>query len=428
MKLIYKIIIRMAVFYILAMGVWATLFYYVVMSEVHGEQDKMLSEYSEILMLDYLTSDSLTFDTRRSNMDFYLTHITTEEADATPHILFSDREMYIYTHDDYEPARVLETIFQNAKGEYLKLTIYIPSIDTDDLVEAIFSWIVILFVVLTILALAINILIYKRSMAPLHRLLSWISGLKIETAPAPLDNPTDIQEFRQLNTAVETFATRAQQDYERQKEFIGNASHEIQTPVAVCRNRLEMLANTDLSEEQLSEVMKTIQTLNYISRLNRTLLLLTKIDNRQFTETEAIDINAQTRTLIEDYSLAYGYKKIHVDYTEQGAMCTVMNATLATTLLANLLKNAFVHTADGGKIIVSITETTITMSNTAEHGPLDGRRIFDRFYQGSKKEGSTGLGLAVVKAIATLYGMEISYFHNEGMHNFRLTTQPPGQQ
>ena len=428
MKLIYKIIIRMAVFYILAMGVWATLFYYVVMSEVHGEQDKMLSEYSEILMLDYLTSDSLTFDTRRSNMDFYLTHITTEEADATPHILFSDREMYIYTHDDYEPARVLETIFQNAKGEYLKLTIYIPSIDTDDLVEAIFSCIVILFVVLTILALAINILIYKRSMAPLHRLLSWISGLKIETAPAPLDNPTDIQEFRQLNTAVETFATRAQQDYERQKEFIGNASHEIQTPVAVCRNRLEMLANTDLSEEQLSEVMKTIQTLNYISRLNRTLLLLTKIDNRQFTETETIDINAQMRTLIEDYSLAYGYKKIQVDYTEQGTMRTVMNATLATTLLANLLKNAFVHTADGGKIIVSITETTITVSNTAEHGPLDGRRIFDRFYQGSKKEGSTGLGLAVVKAIATLYGMEISYFHNEGMHNFRLTTQLSGQQ
>ena len=105
-----------------------------------------------------------------------------------------------------------------------------------------------------------------------------------------------------------------------------------------------------------------------------------------------------------------------------------MNATLATTLLANLLKNAFVHTADGGKIIVSITETTITVSNTAEHGPLDGRRIFDRFYQGSKKEGSTGLGLAVVKAIATLYGMEISYFHNEGMHNFRLTTQLSGQQ
>ncbi len=424
MKLIYKIIIRMSVFYLLTMGIWAPLFYYVIMNEIHDEQDDMLTEYSETLMLECLTADSLTSDTRINNLDFYLTRITEEEAAATPHMLFSDREMYIHMRDEREPARVLETIFQNARGEHFKLTLYIPSIDNEDLIEAIFSWVVALLIVLIVLALAINILIYKSSMAPLHRLLGWIDGLKIDTATTPPDNPTDISEFRQLNRAVALFATRAHQDYERQKEFVGNASHEIQTPVAVCRNRLEMLADTDLTEEQLAEVMKTIQTLNYISRLNRTLLLLTKIDSHQFPDTEPIDINEQVRSLMEDFGMAYGHKEIDVECTEQGRFHTVMNGTLATTLLSNLLKNAFVHSPEKGRIAIAMAEGTLTISNTAEHGPLDGSRIFDRFYQGSKKEGSTGLGLAVVKAIATLYGMEIRYSYSDGMHNFRLAAQP----
>lgn len=91
------------------------------------------------------------------------------------------------------------------------------------------------------------------------------------------ENDTRITEFRKLNDAAARYVERTEQMFEQQKQFIGNASHEIQTPLAICRNRLEMLMEDDsLSEKQLEELMKTHQTLEYITKLNKSLLLLSK--------------------------------------------------------------------------------------------------------------------------------------------------------
>ena len=101
--------------------------------------------------------------------------------------------------------------------------------------------------------------------------------------------------------------------FEQQKQFIGNASHEIQTPLAICRNRLEMLMEDDsLSEKQLEELMKTHQTLEYITKLNKSLLLLSKIDNGQFTDTKEVDLNVLLKQYLEDYKEVYSYKNIEV--------------------------------------------------------------------------------------------------------------------
>ena len=196
----------------------------------------------------------------------------------------------------------------------------------------------------------------------------------------------------------------------------------MQTPLAVCRNRLEMLVDDapTLTEEQLGEIAKVQRTLDYLVRLNRSLLLLSKIDNGQFPETEAVDMNALVRRTAEDMEEIYAYRNMRFTLADEGPLTVRMNPSLAGSVVANLVKNAFVHGDAGGEIVVTVAPRRLTVANSGAGGPLDAGHIFDRFYQGAKKEGSTGLGLAVVDAVCRLYGLKIAYSHADGRHCFTV--------
>ena len=218
------------------------------------------------------------------------------------------------------------------------------------------------------------------------------------------------------------FVERTEQMFEQQKQFIGNASHEIQTPLAICRNRLEMLMEDDsLSEKQLEELMKTHQTLEYITKLNKSLLLLSKIDNGQFTDTKELELNVLLKQYLQDYEEVYDYRNIEVTIDEQGVFKVTMNESLAVALLTNLLKNAFVHNIDGGHIRITVTKNGITFRNSGVEHPLNKEHIFERFYQGSKKEGSTGLGLAIADSICRLQHLNIKYYFEQNEHCFEIS-------
>ncbi len=150
--------------------------------------------------------------------------------------------------------------------------------------EAILWWIVYLYLFLLLTILLVNVLVLHRTLRPLYALLRWFDSYTVGGKNAPLVNDTKVVEFRRLNEAANRYAERAESLFERQKQFIGNASHEMQTPLAICRNRLEMLVDdgSALTEAQLGEILKVQGTLDYLVRLNRSLLLLSKIENGQF--------------------------------------------------------------------------------------------------------------------------------------------------
>ena len=155
-------------------------------------------------------------------------------------------------------------------------------------------------------------------------------------------------------------------------------------------------------------------------RLNRSLLLLSKIDNGQFPEAEEVDVNALVRRTAEDMEEIYAYRSMRFALVDEGPLTARMNPSLAGSVVANLLKNAFVHGDEGGEVTASVAPRRFTVCNSGAGGPLDAGRIFDRFYQGTKKEGSTGLGLAVVDAVCRLYGLKVSYSYKEGRHCFAV--------
>ena len=170
----------------------------------------------------------------------------------------------------------------------------------------------------------------------------------------------------------------------------------------------------------MGEIIKTLQTLEYISRLNKSLLLLTKIENRQFTDIRQIELNEIIKRYIDDYREIYEYKRIDIHIEEKDIMTVSMNESLAVVLITNLLKNAYVHTNNKGRIHIYLYSKSLTICNTGADKELDKEHIFERFYQGKKKEGSTGLGLAIAESICRLYGLHIRYYYEKGEHCFEI--------
>ena len=422
MKLFYHVMIRLSMGVIVVLTAWAALFYVAMVDEINDEVDDTLEGYSDLIITRSLAGKELPSKDIGSNNQYYLREVDNAYAVSRNQISYTDSMVYIAEKNETEPARILTTIFRNEAGQYFELVVSIPTIEKKDLIEAIFYLVLTLYVALLLAIILINVWVFRKSMKPLYVLLRWLEDNRLGRKRTELRNPTNVTEFCQLNDAVNAYASHSEEVFEQQKQFIGNASHETQTPLAICRNRIELLMEDEsLKEEQIDELAKTLQTLEHVTRLNKSLLLLSKIDNNQFGEETHVVMNDVLKHFLEDYKDVYEYRNIDVDMTEEGMFEVDMNEMLATMLVTNLLKNAFVHNTDGGKIKVSFSSDAMEFCNTGDSEALDPHRIFERFYQGKKREGSTGLGLAIVHSICQQSGLQIKYEYRDGMHCFRVS-------
>ena len=422
MRLVYRLVLRTLLILFPVMTLWGMLFYHAMIAEVVDETDDSLEDYSDGIIRRALGGDDLPSISNGSNNQYYLTPISDAEAAAMPRIAYADSMVYIIEKREREPARILRTVFVNDMGQHFQLTVATPSIDKEDLIRQIFYWVIFLYLILFLTVVAVNTLVFHRSLKPLYVLLDWLDSYKVGKDNAPLVNDTGVTEFQKLNEAATKNAERHEQYHRQQKAFISNASHEIQTPVAICLNRIEMMMGGDgLSEETMRGLGEVHTTLQHISRLNRSLLLLSRIDNGQFSDAAEVDAGAIAMRYVESFKEIYSYKHLSVTVETSDACVIDINPTLAETLVSNLVKNAFVHTPEGGSIAVTVGCGSLRVANTAEGGRLDDGKIFERFYQGSKKEGSTGLGLAICSTICKEFGLELSYGWSDGMHVFTVS-------
>lgn len=420
MKLIYRVALRLSVVLLPLIALWAVLFYFTMIEEINDEADDSLEDYSELIIIRMLAGRELPSLNNGSNNSYSITPVNKAYADSHPHIDYYDAEVYIPEKEETEPARILTTIFMDNQGVYYELKVATPTFEKDDLLRAILYWIVILYFLLLIVIIGVTLWVFHRSMRPLYDLLHWLDSYMPGKKNTLIPDNTRIPEFRKLNAAAQQAVDRSEELFEQQKQFIGNASHELQTPLAVLGNRLEwLLDNTELTEEQMNELFKMQRTLSHIIKLNKTLLFLSKIENGQFPENDDIDIASMIGNQIEVYDEIYASRKIVCETDISGSFIVKMNESLATTLVTNLIKNAYVHTPEGGNIKITVNNRTLSIENDGNYA-LDAERIFDRFYQGNKKEGSTGLGLSLVNSVVRYYGLHIEYRFSRGRHCFTV--------
>ena len=420
MKLIYRISLRLSLVLLPLIALWAVVFYFTMVDEINDEVDDALEDYSELIVIRMLSGELLPRMNEGSNNSYTIAPVDENYAATHPGIDYYDAEVYIPEKEETEPARFLVTIFQDGNGQFYELKVATPTFEKDELLETILWWVVWLYLLLLITVVGTTMWIFHNSMRPLYALLHWLDGYVPGHKTVPVPNNTSITEFRRLNTAAQKAVDRSEELLEQQKQFIGNASHELQTPLAVLGGRMEyMLDHAGLDEQTMGEVIQMQRTLGHIVRLNKTLLLLAKIDNGQFPENTDVDISAMIREQKELYDDIYEERDIRCDMHLTGSFLVRMNESLASVLVSNLIRNAYVHSEAGARIDIRIEGRTLTVSNDGVT-PLDGKHIFERFYQGSKREGSTGLGLALVKAVADSYGLCVGYRFGEEQHIFSV--------
>ncbi len=424
MKLLHAISCRLSFAVAIVMAIWSVLFYMAVMEEVNDETDDALGDYAEVIMLRALRGEPLPDESTGSNNQYFLREVSPEYAAAHTHIRYEDRDVFIMQRREHEPARVLSQIFHTDDGGWMELEVSTPHIEKAELKEAIALWLVILYAGLALAVVALNYFSTHRAMRPLYRLLDWLDNYRLGEKNAPLDNPTRIEEFSRLNKAATSSMERNEKLHEQQRQFIANASHEIQTPLAICQNRLELLLEDEaLSEQQMGEIISIRRTLNGLSRLNRSLLLLCKIEGGRFPNPTPVCFGNLLQRLLPDFQELYAARSVRTETRHSAeAPCWEMDESLAETLLNNLLKNAYVHNRPGGMVRICLGKHSLTVSNTGETDtPLDGEAIFNRFYHTPGRAASTGLGLPIVKAVCQRYGLKVAYRHEKRMHVFEVS-------
>ena len=225
-------------------------------------------------------------------------------------------------------------------------------------------------------------------------------------------------EIKKMNTVIQKMADTIRKDFELQKEYTENVSHELQTPLAIISTKIdEMMQSDNLTKHQMEQLALLMETTNRLSKINQALIFLTKIDNRFYTEGSTFSLNQLMKDQLELFSDSVEDNNIKMKLNLLDTTHIYMDKYLAETMIDNLIRNAILHNNNTKEISISIENNCFTISNSGEKLPFPPEKIFDRFSKSATNKKSLGIGLSVVKSICELYNFELSY-SQENFHTF----------
>jgi signal transduction histidine kinase len=332
------------------------------------------------------------------------------------------RSIDILKEKDHEYITTRRLIFPvNISGIYYKVSVSKSQQETEDLIQLIVSITLAMVILLLLVLFIINRFVLNKLWLPFNNTLTQLRQFNLQSKKNLELNDTGINEFKELNKAVTVMSSQVIKDYESLKSFTENASHEIQTPLAVINSKLELLMQSEnFTELQMNGVETIHDEIRRLSRLNQSLLLLTKIDNRQFGETEEVDLAKIIVKQLNNYEELIAARQITLTEQISKHQLVLMNETLAGVLVTNLITNAIKHNIDHGTIGVALQENRLSVSNTGNELNCRPEELFERFKKDNHQTESLGLGLSIVKKICDQYDFKISYDFIDGVHTLSI--------
>ena len=396
--------------------VCSLLFYAVLSGHAHHMQEKQL------LLKQYNIWNAFT-----GNSGNIEKHITGEYDIAEGNFDLSikpgeprDTEVYYANTKKVLPFKILTTNLQWQDRPY-HITTYVSSTEISHLIIKVF---ITEAIILILLLIAIVILNRKSSGILWKPFFSTMKEVKeydiTRNKQLHLPVQTGTAEFDELNKVLTELINNVNTAYYHQKQFVENASHEMQTPLTIIRSKLELLINQpDLTEKAASMLSDITEANDRLSQMNRTLLLLAKIENSQFPDTEEINITSILQQALNNLKLYYDNFPALTANIENSVIVKA-NRSLIEILISNLVNNAIIHNKTDGEINITLQPSHFVIENTGSPLDINPEELFERFRKGSYQTKTTGLGLALVKQICHLYHYEITYAYNSGWHKLKI--------
>ena len=268
-------------------------------------------------------------------------------------------------------------------------------------------------------AYIINRVVLGRLWKPFYQTIDKIRAYHLSGIEAFKLDRVDIDEFLLLNLSIEGMVARIQDDYSTLKNFSGQAAHEMQTPLAIIRSRVDMLMQNEAILENVQGIPDIEKAVHRLSKLHQSLLLLTKVENKQFVLNEQIRMDKVILDKCHEYTEML--EAMNITLTSDIYPTTILfHNHLADILINNLVNNAVRYNKQGGSIHIELSNNKLVIGNTSVSGSLNTEQLFLPFYREHTSKEGTGLGLSIVKQVCDTAGYKTSYEYTNNRHVFSI--------
>lgn len=321
---------------------------------------------------------------------------------------------------EMEPYRELRTSVTINNKHYIT-TIRRSLVESQDLIVGIAEAQAVLLILLFGGWIIINRQTSRNIWRPFEQIIDWLKAYEIGKDPNFSIPSSGIFEFDTLNKVVDDLINKNHGIFLQQKNFIENASHEMQTPVAILQAKLDLLIVSEgLTAEQARYLQAQYEAIERLTHLNRSLLLLSQIENNQFDGMAPVLLKVLLNKILEHLKEGMLEKKIQISNIAKFDKTVIGNPMLIEICLSNLISNAINHTPAKGLIEIMMNETQLRIRNSGAPLGFSEKILFTRFGKNKANKYGVGLGLAIVRQIADMMGMQIIYTYEYGMHTFTL--------
>jgi signal transduction histidine kinase len=308
---------------------------------------------------------------------------------------------------------------QLLNGKSYRITISRRLTENEKLISGIFVALLLVSVDIIICFYFLNRWFSSRVWNPFYRALNVLKNFDLQKGGAVSFQKSKVDEFNALNIELEKLTDKVARDYRNLREFTENMSHETQTPLAIIRSKLEILLQNSTSEEHATQILSTLDSVNRLSKMNKGLIMLTRIENDQYAGQQVMALGPLIYKHLEDLELFITSREIVVHTDIDNSVVIKINPNLAGILFTNLLSNAIKYNITGGDLYVTLNREGITIANSGDPLIIPEKEVFERFKKGDAPD-SVGLGLAIVKKIIDHQDFTIDYHYRNNLHTFTI--------
>ena len=417
-KLLHKTSTVYLLFSVILLIVSAPLFYYITERLYIEETDETL-KLNKNEFLKYSLPTLTTAEIQ--NWNKYNRNIKIERFKNSGNDTIFYHSYYDTLDAETEPYRELNASIL-IDGKPYTYSARINLVETEDLMMSI----AILFLLIISLLLIGLFVITKRLSInlwkPFYETLNQIEQFEIDKSIQPKFTETNIEEFSRLNKSIEKLINKNTSIYHSQREFVENAAHELQTPLAVFQAKIDtLIQNADFTQEQYKMLSSLNDIVSRLNRLNKNLLLLSKMENDIYNKKQTINMNEAIEKHFDFFTEQAKAKNIIIKTEMKEAVAVKSNPVLTEILISNLFLNTIRHNVSDGQVFVTLSNHSLTFSNTGQSQTLVADKLFNRFSKSNPSEQGNGLGLAIIKKIADLNNWKISYSFANNFHSFSVT-------